>query len=402
MKRLRQPETPGGNESMGLKRKPTSPALDETLTKRSVYLSNDDDGNRMDTGRITITADVHQPVDSEREREGTAWGATPTAEDDWDAPQPSKRPSSPEVHITIHDSTETQLSDTSKLIASSMRMNAETNIENIDSNTDSSTSCKQVNGATLDIAGELPLVDHKVSDEYCEKRVSREKYRQFSGEPFRILTINVCGLKTRTLYPEFISYISMYDIIGIQETKTDSLDEINLPGCIIRFKHRKKISNVKSGGIGIAYKEKYEQYIHFIDSDSNLVQWFVISNRLTKQNDLLCGVIYIPPESSSYSHHEPYYEISEELKGFEEKYSDILLLGDLNSRTRNMKDFIEIDQSVFHETGLDCVFEDLSGSFQIFEDTCSSVILNRNSSDVSANNYGYKLVDFCKSFSLFI
>ena len=147
--RLQQPETPGGNESTGLKRKPTSPALDETLTKRSVYLSNDDDRNRMDTGRVTITADVHQPVDSEREREGTAWGATPTAEDVWDAPQPSKRPSSPEVHITIHDSTETQLSDTSKLIASSMRMNAETNIENIDSNTDSSTSCKQVNGATL-------------------------------------------------------------------------------------------------------------------------------------------------------------------------------------------------------------------------------------------------------------
>lgn len=67
-----------------------------------------------------------------------------------------------------------------------------------------------------------------------------------------------------------------------------------------------------------------------------------------------------------------------------------------------MKDFIEIEQSVFHETGLDCVFEELSGSFQIFEDTCSSVILNRNSSDVSAINYSCKLVDFCKSFSLFI
>ena len=133
-----------------------------------------------------------------------------------------------------------------------------------------------------------------------------------------------------------------------------------------------------------------------------MVQWFVISKRLTKQNDLLCGIIYIPPENSSYSHNEPYYELSEELKVFEERYPNVLLFGDFNSRTRNIKYYIDIDQSVFHETDLDCVFEKLSEGYKIFENKTSQITLNRNNNDVSVNNYGYKLVDFCKCFSLLI
>ena len=39
---------------------------------------------------------------------------------------------------------------------------------------------------------------------------------------------------------------------------------------------------------------------------------------------------------------------------------------------------------------------------KIFENRTSQITLNRNNNDVSVNNYGYKLVDFCKCFSLFI
>ena len=237
-----------------------------------------------------------------------------------------------------------------------------------------------------------------VTDEYCEKRTLRGS----NGESFKILTLNVCGLKSRTLYPEFNSFLSKYDIIGIQETKTDTLDEIYISGFKTRFKHRRTISNVKSGGICVAYKEKYEQYLRFIETNSNLVQWFVISKKLTQQDDLLCGVVYIPPERSLHAHHDPYHEISEELKNLEGRYSKILILGDFNSRTRTMKDFIEIDQTIFHEADLDCVYEEQALSYQIFENERSSVIMNRDSSDTSVNNYGYKLMNFCKRFSLFI
>lgn len=113
----------------------------------------------------------------------------------------------------------------------------------------------------------------------------------------------------RSLYPKFFKVLSEYDIIGVQETKTDSLDEIDIPGYKVHLKHRKTISKVKSGVFGFIYKEKYDQFINLIDSDSKLVQWFSISKRLTRENDILCGIVYIPPENSAFSQNEPYFEI---------------------------------------------------------------------------------------------
>lgn len=150
------------------------------------------------------------------------------------------------------------------------------------------------------------------------------------------------------------------------------------------------------------YKEKYDQYINLIDSDSKLVQWFSISKRLTRHNDILCGIVYIPPENSAFSHNEPYFEILEELRCHENKYSEILLFGDFNSRTKSVKDYIDIDQSVFHENDLDIVFEELREERKGFDTESSSVTLNRNNCDTVISNYGYKLIDFCKCSSLYI
>ena len=48
-----------------------------------------------------------------------------------------------------------------------------------------------------------------------------------------ILTINVCGLKRRIQYPEFLELVNDYDILCFVETKTDDVDEIDLPGFIM-------------------------------------------------------------------------------------------------------------------------------------------------------------------------
>ena len=61
--------------------------------------------------------------------------------------------------------------------------------------------------------------------------------------------------------------------------------------------------------------------------------------------DILCGVIYIPPESSEYSVDYPYQEIESELYAFTDRYSSIIVFGDFNSRTKNLLDHIEIDKS---------------------------------------------------------
>jgi hypothetical protein len=42
------------------------------------------------------------------------------------------------------------------------------------------------------------------------------------------------------------------------ESKTDDLDEIVLPGFLIKMKNRKSFSNRKSGGIVLGFKEEYD------------------------------------------------------------------------------------------------------------------------------------------------
>ena len=51
-----------------------------------------------------------------------------------------------------------------------------------------------------------------------------------------------------------------YDIIGLQDTKTDKSDDIEIDGFKVYLKHRTNCLR-KSGGIGIAFKSRYEQYI---------------------------------------------------------------------------------------------------------------------------------------------
>ena len=55
-------------------------------------------------------------------------------------------------------------------------------------------------------------------------------YSQFNGRSLNFGTLNVCGLKKRLDYPEFLTTISSYDILCIAETKLDSTDVISVPG----------------------------------------------------------------------------------------------------------------------------------------------------------------------------
>ena len=113
--------------------------------------------------------------------------------------------------------------------------------------------------------------------------------------------MNVCGLINKLFLPEFHSLIAEYDIIGLQESKTDSLDTLNIPGYKLFCKHRKNFAKKKSGGIILVYKECLDKYVTFIESESKQVLWFKLSNSLTKCGNILCGVTFIPPENSVYA-----------------------------------------------------------------------------------------------------
>ena len=156
-----------------------------------------------------------------------------------------------------------------------------------------------------------------------------------------ILSLNCCGVKLRLQYPEFCQLVCNQDIICLQETKTDDLDTIELPGYIFKMKNRIKIGR-KSGGMILAYKESLDNYIELLDIESKYVLWFKVSSKLVNFNeDVIFGNVYIPPEGSPYFQPDTFDQIENEIRTFSQNYKYISLFGDFNSRTA--EDFIDFE-----------------------------------------------------------
>jgi len=136
------------------------------------------------------------------------------------------------------------------------------------------------------------------------------------------------------LNPDFVSYINKFDVIGFQETKTDSLDSINLENFTLLFKHRKYVARKKSGGLCIAIRNDLLPFISVIETDCNLVLWFTLSKKNTKAGDILYGVVYLPPENSSYAPDDPFTLLQNEIDSHTKFFEKICLFGDFNCRTK--------------------------------------------------------------------
>lgn len=111
-----------------------------------------------------------------------------------------------------------------------------------------------------------------------------------------MLNINVCGLRSKLIDPEFTSFVSEYDIVLFVDTKTDDNDELSLPGFQCHFKNRKSRSCFRSGGIAIFIRDELTPFTSVCDITSELVFWLKI--RLRKPNslsDIYIGVVYTPP-----------------------------------------------------------------------------------------------------------
>ena len=216
-----------------------------------------------------------------------------------------------------------------------------------------------------------------------------------------IATLNVSGLISKSIIPEFKNYMN-FDIIGLQETKMDAVDEQQFfEPFMIYYKSRRKVSKVKSGGLALTVKKEIDKYVTVIESKSSLVLWFKLSKKLTgTSSDILGGVIYIYPEQTKYSVEDPFSEIENELNQSKDKYCNIMLLGDFNTRTKNRKDFIQIDSFVDKEYSLDFLTQYINYKLIIFE--MPQFSLERTSKDIKMNNFGYQLLDLCKSQNLFI
>ena len=110
------------------------------------------------------------------------------------------------------------------------------------------------------------------------------------------MTLNVCGINRRLQYPDFLELVNKFNILCFVETKTDDVDEIEIPGFTVKMKNRFKFRKIKSGGIILAVRNNLTNYIFEIESESKYVFWFKADKRLFRLNqDIVFGIVYIPP-----------------------------------------------------------------------------------------------------------
>ncbi|MCG8049047.1 MAG: reverse transcriptase family protein [Candidatus Thiodiazotropha endolucinida] len=165
------------------------------------------------------------------------------------------------------------------------------------------------------------------------------------------------------------------------------------------------MSRYRSGGIALIVKEELLPYIKIdYTRSSKLILFFTISKALygfeNHDEDLVCGIVYIPPHGSKYASEDPYLEIQEQLFRYCLDAKHLLLLGDFNSRSKNMPDYVCIDKHFSDVYGLQETYEENTCLLNIFEQY--GIPLNRSSADTSINSYGYNLLEFCKNNNLFI
>ena len=102
----------------------------------------------------------------------------------------------------------------------------------------------------------------------------------------KLLSLNVCGLKSKLKIPEFIETVNSYDIVALQESKLDDVDNIEVPGYTVFCQKRKKISRYRSDGTAFLFRHSFNEYITTHESESKLIQWIRISKHITKTDNV--------------------------------------------------------------------------------------------------------------------
>ena len=111
-------------------------------------------------------------------------------------------------------------------------------------------------------------------------------------------------------------------------------------------------------------------------------------------NDVLCGVVYLPPIGSKYANDDPYVELHAEILRTWTDNSQIILMGDFNSRTGKRGDLFATDEFLSDMYGLHFLELESNTTRNIFVQ--NNIPLQRVNSDKTVNAYGTQMIDFCK------
>ena len=210
-----------------------------------------------------------------------------------------------------------------------------------------------------------------------------------SSDSLKLAAWNVHGLGSKMDDSEFVNTLLSFDICFLQETWCTQ--KFTVPGKYVFCKHAVKNNNSGgrySGGIAVVISEKLKQGIKIMKSCEYGI-WIKLDKKCFNidSNVYVCG-LYLHPINSPYASKSPYEAIERDIT---DCYSDgdILLVGDTNSRTAELCDFIKPDKydELLNVNCSSVQYEELPERFNI---------------DCVYNSMGKQLIEFCTNSNTYI
>ena len=215
----------------------------------------------------------------------------------------------------------------------------------------------------------------------------------------RIAGLNVYGLESKFRDGQLEEFIENFHIVCLTETKTDTPDLSNtsLNDYTCFAKKKTKITHKFGGvhGICMIIKNNLVKHVTIIDEkQSSHILWLYI-NKNAFGLACLIGAVYIPHEASKYHDNEIFDEINEDIISLKSSYDvPICIIGDFNSRTSTLDDFVTLDEQITIIYNLEELEREAFNSKQYFEE--HGIKTTRSNIDKITNNNVYKLIGLCK------
>lgn len=168
------------------------------------------------------------------------------------------------------------------------------------------------------------------------------------------MTWNIEGLLPKLKFPELITYLNQFDIFALSETWVQNCNLVENIfqnfDCYFCAVRKNKSFGRAMAGLVVFVRHSVCKNIKRVCNDCDFAIFLQLDKHALNLNkDVLFCFTYLPPDNS------PYYE-NKQLKGvqmFENQLLEmdienvhLVILGDLNARTAELSDFVEIENNV--------------------------------------------------------
>ena len=220
------------------------------------------------------------------------------------------------------------------------------------------------------------------------------------------LSWNIHGnLKLKFDDPNFLYLLLQHDLILLSECWFSKKCNFDLNGytCFKKARTRKRKAKRDSGGLCVFIKNKLLQFFTFVDWLNEDGLLFKIDKHCTSiDKDTFIIFTYLRPSDSSRNdllNDKDSFDLLVEKVQELRVDNEIIIFGDLNSRTSTLSDIVVNDFGNF-----DPFFDLNENSIYISEDDLLkyNIPITRCNEDTKTNDFGHRLVNFCKVSGMII